>query len=495
MILPNVTPPLFRFGVFELDTVASELRRDGIKVHIADQPIRILQMLLERPGELVTRSDLRQRLWTPDTYVDFDIGLNAAVCKLRDALGDSADNPRFIQTLPRRGYRFIAPITRIDDVAVVAPRRSWRRRGYVAVAGLAIVSAAVAYGHGGAARSRSHPRRAVDVRAVDPAAYNLFIKGVEAGGRESYSQFRDAVAYYEQAIARQPEFAEAHAGLAYAQLQLLFGGPLSPREVIPKAEAAARKAIELDATLAQPHRTLGFILGAFYWNWDDATREARRAHELTSAFDVQDIQALIRDRRFDEAVAIAERSREHDPRSFDVYHNLALAYRARGDFDRAVTEIRHGIDLQPEWPRGYFQLGATLALMGHPEAAIPALERAVSLSPLRNPRFKAYLGYAYAAAGRPDDARRILAALEALAREQYVSSFGIALINDALGEKERAIVAFERACDERALELAQIAQYPPFATIAGSPRVGDCVRLTGTAVAGGTFPAAGSPTR
>jgi TolB-like protein/DNA-binding winged helix-turn-helix (wHTH) protein/Flp pilus assembly protein TadD len=110
----GTTPRGFRFGVFEVDLAAADLRRDGRQIRLRGRPFDILMCLLERPGELVTRDELRQRLWTADTFVDFDHGLNAAMNRLRDALGDSADNPRFVQTLPRRGYRFIAPVERVE---------------------------------------------------------------------------------------------------------------------------------------------------------------------------------------------------------------------------------------------------------------------------------------------------------------------------------------------------------------------------------------------
>src|SRR4030081_3230380 len=99
-----------RFGVFELDFDTGELRKAGLRIKLQDQPFRVLTMLLERPGEILTREELRKRLWPADTFVDFDHGLNAAVKRLRDALGDSAENPRFVETLARRGYRFVAPV-------------------------------------------------------------------------------------------------------------------------------------------------------------------------------------------------------------------------------------------------------------------------------------------------------------------------------------------------------------------------------------------------
>ncbi len=129
-------PPL-RFGLFELNSDVGELLRAGRRVHLQDQPLRILTLLAERPGELVTRGELRAALWPAGTYVDFDDGLNAAIKKLRAALGDSSENPRFIETVPRRGYRFIAPVTTAEIVPARAEtslrltatkHRAWRPR-------------------------------------------------------------------------------------------------------------------------------------------------------------------------------------------------------------------------------------------------------------------------------------------------------------------------------------------------------------------------------
>ena len=99
-----------RFGVFEVDLRTGELRKQGVKIKLQDQPLQLLQILLERPGEVVTREELRQRIWPADTFVDLDGGVNNAVKRLREALGDKAETPRFIETLPRRGYRFIETV-------------------------------------------------------------------------------------------------------------------------------------------------------------------------------------------------------------------------------------------------------------------------------------------------------------------------------------------------------------------------------------------------
>jgi TolB-like protein/DNA-binding winged helix-turn-helix (wHTH) protein len=118
--MEEVKRPPIRFGIFEVDLQAGELRRQGIKVKLQQQPFEVLAMLLERPGEVVTREEIQKRLWPADTFVDFDRGLNRATNRLRESLGDEADSPRFIETLPRRGYRFIAPVAKWDEGGHVA---------------------------------------------------------------------------------------------------------------------------------------------------------------------------------------------------------------------------------------------------------------------------------------------------------------------------------------------------------------------------------------
>src|SRR6266700_1940768 len=107
-------PVLVRFGVFEADLRAGELRRNGVKVRLQDLPFRALTLLLSRPGKVIAREEFRQALWPPNVFVDFEQGISSAVMRLRDALGDSADNPIFIETVERRGYRWIGPLRQVE---------------------------------------------------------------------------------------------------------------------------------------------------------------------------------------------------------------------------------------------------------------------------------------------------------------------------------------------------------------------------------------------
>jgi DNA-binding winged helix-turn-helix (wHTH) protein/TolB-like protein len=176
----------YRFGLFEADLVSGELLRQGARVRLQDQPFRVLTILLDRAGEVVSREELRQRLWPADTYVEFDGSLNAALKKLRSALGDSADNPIFIETVPKRGYRFIAPVIHDQDAELAgaaeqpatfessepldASREPWfiaRRRGFWWVlAPLLILVVLAAWRYSG--RSRSNPPAVPNVIAVLP---------------------------------------------------------------------------------------------------------------------------------------------------------------------------------------------------------------------------------------------------------------------------------------------------------------------------------------
>jgi TolB-like protein/DNA-binding winged helix-turn-helix (wHTH) protein/Flp pilus assembly protein TadD len=609
------TRKIVRFGLFEFDAELGELRKQGLKIRLADQPLQVLILLLERPGDVITRDAVRQRLWPADTFVDFDAGLNSALKKLRDALGDSAENSQFVETVPRRGYRFIAPVKVIPVDRLSAPaaeksqtarlrlRPAWivsglalagiiaavllvergspelgARRGsdqslavlpfenltgdpgrdYLAdsltdaltttlaqAGGFNVVSRTSAAQYRSGKRSLPAIARDLNVNAVlqgsvassgpdvrvtaqlidaatdrhiwarsyeselskvlelhreiaraitaelqkhsapgvNPEAYDAYLKGAVAMGRQTPESFRNAVAYFEDAVARDPDFAQAYVVLAQAQMQLLFNGPLSPREVVPKAEAAVRRALELDNTLPQAHATLGAILTNFYWKWEEGEREFRLSRELAGrstdmATGGGSVESLIRAGRSQEAIVEAETASERDPKSFSAHMNAGYAYRAAGQLDQAIARYRRALEIDPEGHRAHFQLGATFVRMGRMDDAIGELEAAATQS-RGNPRFQAYLAYAYAAAGRGRDALKILKDLEARARRQYVSSFGIALIYDALGQKEPALAALQRAYEDRAIEFAQMAQYPSFKAIASDPRYQELMRSIG----------------
>src|SRR5712692_8351993 len=129
MSIESKLPQILRFGVFQIDVRAGELHKNGVKLKLQEQPFQVLCLLVEHPGEVVSRDEIRNRLWPADTFVDFDHGLNAAIKRLRDALGESAETPVFVETVARRGYRFIAPVDGYSPPSAIAavPERSRSR--------------------------------------------------------------------------------------------------------------------------------------------------------------------------------------------------------------------------------------------------------------------------------------------------------------------------------------------------------------------------------
>jgi TolB-like protein/DNA-binding winged helix-turn-helix (wHTH) protein/Tfp pilus assembly protein PilF len=182
---------MIRSGVFEIDLKAFELRKHGLRLKLAEQPFQILAILLEKPGDIVTRDELRERLWPSDTFVDFDHGVNNAVMRLREALGDSPESPRFIETLPRRGYRFIAPIEDMQALPEAVPRGDWQENPSTASPNTEIREALPAASNQMAARASANtwltlPRIALlSAIALVLAAFSglavHFVRGWESG--------------------------------------------------------------------------------------------------------------------------------------------------------------------------------------------------------------------------------------------------------------------------------------------------------------------------
>ncbi|MBZ5679642.1 MAG: winged helix-turn-helix domain-containing protein [Acidobacteriia bacterium] len=197
-----------RFGAFEIDLHAGELRRSGLKVKLQEQPFQILALLLERPGEVVTREDLRNRLWPADTFVDFDHSLNAAIKRLRNALGDAAENPRFVETVARRGYRFLAPVNGSHLVPeLVAPvpgvHRSigkWQIAGAAVVMVLAGVAVGLWLGRGNPSHQAATPKRLT----ANPSEAPVIGGVISSDGK--YLAFADKTGFY----LRQIETGETH---------------------------------------------------------------------------------------------------------------------------------------------------------------------------------------------------------------------------------------------------------------------------------------------
>src|SRR5438874_793553 len=288
---------------------------------------------------------------------------------------------------------------------------------------------------------------------VNPEAYELYLKGRFFWNKRTAADLRKAIDYFNQATSKDPDYALAYAGLADSYVILSVFGAASPQDSIPQARAAAKKALELDDTLAEAHASSGRIAGPYDFEFDRSIAEFERAIQLNPNYAMAHhwlswgpLTALA---RFDRAIAEGKRAVELDPLSLinnaDLGGNVYFNSRR---YDEAITQLRKTIEIDPRFYIAHYYLGQACQLKGQLTEAIPEYQKAVELND--DPEALAYLGQAYARAGQRDEAQKILARLTEEAKSRYVSGYSMALMFIGLGDKERAIDELERAYREGA---------------------------------------------
>ena len=619
-----------RFGEdFQIDVSARRLERRGHVLKLERIPLEILVLLLERPGEIVTRDEIVARVWGKDVFLDTDNSIRGAIRKIRQVLKDDPESPRFIRTETGQGYRFIAAVATAGEKALgsrhlpskvetptraeatsqrvrrwfilgtvavlclvaltyVLTRNHWRETASPKVKSLAVLPLknlsgdptqeyladgmtedligrlsgirdlrvtsrtsvmqfkdtrmstpeiakalqvdAIVEGsviregnrirvHAQLIRattdehfwSESYDRefgdalalesevaqaiarkvevtvtgeeraRLVAARSVSPEVYESYLKGRSIlDTAYSRADNEEAIAYFEQAIKRDPAFAPAYVGLAdaYDRLATVFiGAP--PGEVRPKVISSARKALELDPDLAQPHVLLADIYQE-QWRWRDAEAEYKQALALKpndAAAHLGYARWLLCHDRIDEALSWAHRGRELDP--FTVTGNYVgqiLFYGHRSN--EAVPELRSFLAVKPHAASALWFLGFSLIDQSQPNEAIPVLEKAASASD-RSPGVLGVLVRAYAHAGRRADALRILDELKRRRQKGYVPAGAFVNAYLGLGENEQAFAWLERAAQEQSNIMQFIKVHPYFDPIREDPRFKDLVRRVG----------------
>jgi DNA-binding winged helix-turn-helix (wHTH) protein/Tfp pilus assembly protein PilF len=361
-----LSPAVVRFGVFEADLRAGELRRNGAKVRIQELPFRALTLLLTRPGEVVTRDELRKALWPSDVFVDFEQGISSAMMRLRDALGDSADNPVFIQTIERRGYRWIAPVRHCEPPAteataapVEAPKATpffpWRKLVF-ALPLLVLLLAAWSLRpirSDSRVTAQSNPPAARNLHSPNREAEDLYLKGRVYWNKRTSESLQQAVDAFNQAIAVDPNYADAYVGLADCYNLLREFSAIPANEAYFKALAAARKAVELDPQSSEAHATLAFVTFWGIWDASDAEKEFRRAIEL----DPKNSKAhhwfatfLLALSRQEEALGEIEIARKLDPNASSVLADKGeLLLWTAGRFDDGLQLLRQLESAEPDF--------------------------------------------------------------------------------------------------------------------------------------------------
>ena len=521
---------IVQFDSFELDLGTAELRKNGERVRLQEQSFQILSMLLEHPGSVVSRDEIQRKLWSNNTVVEFENSMNAAVMRLRQALGDSAETPRYVETVPRRGYRFIAlvesPDRSLGDASEGAvpssPPRRFNRLRLLALAAFVIVpvvlwlvtkpanrrmsrgsseadrvvsvavlpfenlsrdpdqeyfadgvtdeliatlaqiralrvisrTSVMQYKKGPrkplrliadelkvdavlegtvlqsgnrvritaqlievrsdthlwaetferdvrdvltiqnevarlvahAVRAKLSPAesaRLVRRRDVDPRAQEAYLRGRYYASSLTNQSCEQGIVYFNQAIALDPNYADAYAGLSGCYATLTIFGPLPAAEAFPKAKAAALKAISLDEGLGLGHACLASVLHLYEWNWKDAGVEFERSLELspgTADAHMWYAAYLITMRRSDEALVHLRTGKALDPISQSTNLGIAFLLTTARKYDYATQNLRELLNIYPDFMGAHYELARSLSHKGlHKEAGAESL-RAQELS-------------------------------------------------------------------------------------------------------------------
>ena len=317
---------------------------------------------------------------------------------------------------------------------------------------------------------------------VDRATYEAYLKGLYYSDRRTREGLTKGKEYFQQAIALDPDYALAHAGLANSYLDL--GGVLgffSPRDFLPRARAEASKALEIDDTLAQAHYALAETKLKYEWDWSGAEREYKRAIELNRSYAPAHqgrgtyLQALS---RFDEAVAERKRARELDPLSPWRTADVGYPFYWAGQYDQAIEHYRGALELDPNFFWSYLFIGEAYVEKGMHEAAIAEIRKAVALSD-GNTRVLATLGYTYGVSGKRSEALKVLNDLQLRSRQSYVSPYFISLVYAGLGENNRTLDWLEEACQEHHPYLIFLKVQPAFRNLHSKSRFQKLLRRVG----------------
>ena len=640
-------PPstVFRFGPYEARSRTRELYKHGAKLKLRPQPVRLLNLLLSRPGEVVTREQLREALWSAETFVDFQHSLNTSVKELRAALNDSVAQPQYIQTLPRLGYRFIAPVEIIDaspGMGIAAsesvqtvhaarpevpgasasnrwsdsardhsvPRWWWTlegislllivvvlfysfshrsraalvqqapgrvmvavmpfqnltgdpgedylsdglteemiaRLGGLDTANLGVIArtSVMHYKHtsepldqigrelgvqylleGSVRREGDNVRIAAqliqmkdqthiwsqqydrernsllalegeiaqhiaaevlvtldasksiglksqtgqNLTAEAYEAHDLYLRGRFFWNKRTPQALAQAADYFQQAVAKDPSYAPAYAGLADSYSLMSSFGSARPSEVMPKARAAALRALELDDNLAEAHASRALIAQNFDWDWATAEREYRRAIQLNPNYATAHhwyAEYLALQGRFEEASFEMARARQLDPLSLIMAaDNGAILYFSR-QYDPAIRQLRGVLEMEPNFPRAHV-LDYAYVQTGQFELALKDIEswRQIDDTPLP----LATLAVVYGRSGHNEEAKRIIAALE---DHNHRGPAGIAPALVAhmglLEDKEQTLAYLEKACEEHSTLLTALKVDPLYDPLRNDPR-------------------------
>ena len=317
----------------------------------------------------------------------------------------------------------------------------------------------------------------------NPEAYQLYLKGRYYWNKRNAEALRKSIEYFNQAIEKDPSYALAYSGLAdaYALFPPYAGG--SPQEFVPKAKAAAKRAVELDDTLAEAHTSLATMMANFDWNWSEATIEFQKAIALNpnyaTAHHWYSDGPLLALGRFAEANAEMKRAQELDPLSLIINAEVGSNYIYERQYDKAIEQLRKTLEMDQSFYYAHWNLGFAYAMKGAFSEALAEYQTALRL--VDDPAVLGLMGHAYAMSGRRDEALRTVNKMKETSQRRYVQAYAFAQVYAALGEKDQAFLWLEKSYEDHAPDIAMIKVDPTLDNLHSDPRFAGLVRRMGLA--------------
>lgn len=562
-------PGVFEFGGFSFDASSGELTKNGIRVRLQPQPTRLLELLLRNSGLLVTRDAIQQTLWG-DSTVDFELGVNRCIRQLRAALLDD-DTPRYIETIPRRGYRFIAAVTpsgaeatpaaaaspkpavseasiavlpfanlsgnpedeyfsdglaeeiinalvQIDSLKVISRTSAFAFKGKnedirkiaetlhvstvlegsVRRSGnrIRVTAQLIRASDGGHLSSQRYDREMTDVFAIQDeisadiagqlsvrfkaparaatnlAAYEAVLEGRFHWRKFTPPAFQRALECFGRAVAIDPDYGPAYAGMAETYICMVIDAGVSGREFFPKAAEAARRAIGLDPLEPNALAALALAVQMLDYDWAEAERLFRRARELHGGSHVRNAYAtwfLLPRGRFEEAIAECDRMIDQDPLFVAGRTAKSVVLLFSRNYDAAAEWCLRALELDPAFPRAIQCLAYIRGLQGRHAEALELSDRLVTvLGPTHLSLFTA--GLANAAAGNDAEAIQAIGQIEELPGGSSGSPTAIGCMYALLGQKQKAIEWLEAAVAHRDPRVIWMNTHPWADSLRAEPR-------------------------
>jgi serine/threonine-protein kinase len=566
---------LFHFGVFRLDAGERVLLRDGRLVPLPAKALSTLLVLVRRNGHVVEKDVLMKEVW-PDEYVE-EGNLAQHIFMLRKALGEGTEGPAYIETVPRRGYRFVAALKEVEDedhdkgidsLAVlpffnasddpnmeylsdgitesimnslshlpqlkvmarstvfrykgpdVDPREVGHILGVRAVMmgrvqqvgeHLLISTELVDVQDGSRIWGDQYHRKSSDIFSLQDElaweiseklrlrlsgeqkaeltkrftenreAYEFYLRGRYAWGRRAIEDLKQGAEHFRQAIAKDPNYSLAHAGVADCLVLLGLFGADSPREIMPQAKAAVMKATQLDGTLGEAYASLGQIKLVYDWDWTAAEADFQQAIRLSPTYPTAHQwhgEYLTLMGLFDRGLAELKRARDLDPLSLIINTNLGLNFYWARRYDLAIEQLERALELEPNFFRAHLHLGMCYERKLMYREAIAELEKARSID--ENSWTLAGLGHAYASFGERAEAEKLLGQLLELSQRQYVSCATIAVLYAGFEDRaDQTMEWLEKAYEERSGLLIWLKVWPIFDDLRSDARFVRLLRRIG----------------